>query len=130
MAAYQDEEGNPIGPARVWLRHIDTPGLAMSRSIGDAVAASVGVISTPEVLHITLQPDDKVLVLGSDGVFEFLSNEEVIDIVTPFWGHRDAQSACKAVENAAYAKWAEVRSTQDEDVVDDITCVVVFLEVL
>lgn len=130
VAAYQDEEGNPIGPARVWLRHIDTPGLAMSRSIGDAVAASVGVISTPEVLHITLQPDDKVLVLGSDGVFEFLSNEEVIDIVTPFWGHRDAQSACKAVENTAYAKWAEVRSTQDEDVVDDITCVVVFLEVL
>jgi len=130
VAAYQDEEGNPLGPARVWLRHVDTPGLAMSRSIGDAVAASVGVIGTPEVLHTTLKSEDKFLVVGSDGVFEFISNEEVVAIIAPFWGHRDAESACKAVEAAAYAKWAEVKVTQDEDVVDDITCVVVFLEVL
>lgn len=111
VAAYQDEEGNPVGPARVWLRHADTPGLAMSRSIGDAVAASVGVIGTPEVLQVTLKPEDKVLILDSDGVFEFLSNDEVLSLVTPFWDQRDAQSACKAVENAAYEKWAEVLAT-------------------
>ena len=111
VAAYQDEDGYPIGPARVWLRHADTPGLAMSRSIGDAVAASVGVIATPEVLHITLKPEDKFLVIGSDGVFEFLSSDEVVSLVAPFWDQRDALSACKAVETAAYEKWAEVSAT-------------------
>jgi len=34
---------------RVWMKHEDIPGLAMSRSLGDAVAESLGVISTPDV---------------------------------------------------------------------------------
>mmetsp|Transcript_36843 Transcript_36843/g.36473 ORF Transcript_36843/g.36473 Transcript_36843/m.36473 type:complete len:103 (-) Transcript_36843:217-525(-) len=43
VLSYQDDEGNPVGPARVWLREKNVPGLAMSRSIGDIVAHSVGV---------------------------------------------------------------------------------------
>ena len=37
--------GDPIGPYRVWLKNENVPGLAMSRSVGDRVAHSVGVIS-------------------------------------------------------------------------------------
>lgn len=36
-----------IGPARVYLKFEEYPGLAMSRSIGDMVAHSVGVSSEP-----------------------------------------------------------------------------------
>ncbi len=36
-----------MGPDRVWMKNIDVPGLAMSRSFGDQVAASVGVIPIP-----------------------------------------------------------------------------------
>ena len=39
--------GNPAGPARVWLKHENIPGLAMARSIGDRIAAQVGVIAEP-----------------------------------------------------------------------------------
>lgn len=31
------------GPPRVWLGHMDVPGLAMSRSLGDMVAHDAGV---------------------------------------------------------------------------------------
>ena len=44
---HRDENDEFIGPERVWLKNKDFPGLAMSRSFGDMVAASVGVISTP-----------------------------------------------------------------------------------
>ena len=37
----------PIGPARVYLKFEEYPGLAMSRSIGDMIAHSVGVSSEP-----------------------------------------------------------------------------------
>ena len=40
-------EGEYMGPNRVWLRDENVPGLAMSRSIGDLVAASVGVAWMP-----------------------------------------------------------------------------------
>ena len=36
-----------MGPARVWLQEVDVPGLAMSRSLGDYVAQSVGVSPEP-----------------------------------------------------------------------------------
>ena len=47
----------------------------MARSFGDLVAASVGVSPEPEVLSFDLQPDDKFIIIASDGVWEFLSNE-------------------------------------------------------
>lgn len=44
---FREANGDPIGPARVWLKHENVPGLAMSRSIGDFVASSVGVSPEP-----------------------------------------------------------------------------------
>lgn len=41
----------PVGPARVYLRYEDYPGLAMSRSLGDLVAHSVGVSNEPGMYH-------------------------------------------------------------------------------
>ena len=41
------ENGVKSGPYRVWLRNENFPGLAMSRSIGDFVAGSVGCICEP-----------------------------------------------------------------------------------
>jgi serine/threonine protein phosphatase PrpC len=72
---------NRVGPARVWISRDSIPGLAMSRSFGDLVAASVGVTSIPEFMSHILTPSDRFLVVGSDGLWEFLSNEEVINIV-------------------------------------------------
>lgn len=47
LIIYEDFMGNPVGPARVWLKHENIPGLAMARSIGDRIAAQVGVIPDP-----------------------------------------------------------------------------------
>ena len=41
----------PNGIFRVWLKDKDFPGLAMSRSIGDKLAHSVGVTSIPGESH-------------------------------------------------------------------------------
>lgn len=69
------------GPARVWLADQDIPGLAMSRSLCDTVAHSVGVISTPEVTERDLTDDDRVIVMGSDGLWEFIPSQEVIKLI-------------------------------------------------
>ena len=122
VESYQDEEGNPLGPARVWLKNENIPGLAMSRSLGDLVAASVGCIFEPEILEYGITADDKFIVLGSDGIFEFLSNEDVVRIVVPHWKSGDIQGACDALAKEARDRWIK-----EEEVIDDITCVIVFL---
>ena len=45
--SFRDPDKNPIGPLRVWLKHEDIPGLAMTRSFGDEVASRVGVTAEP-----------------------------------------------------------------------------------
>jgi serine/threonine protein phosphatase PrpC len=39
----------------------------------------------PEVTEFILDSDDRFLVIATDGVWEFLSNQEVVDIVTPYY---------------------------------------------
>lgn len=73
---FKDFHGNNIGPMRVWMKHEDIPGLAMSRSLGDAVAESLGVISTPDLKFYRRNFEkDRAIVLCSDGVSEFMENE-------------------------------------------------------
>ena len=56
----------------------NSPGLAMSRSLGDTCGKRAGVSSAPEVFTGTLQPgSDCFLVIASDGLWEFMSNQEV-----------------------------------------------------
>ena len=50
----------------------------MSRSIGDDIAKKLGVIYEPEVFMYELNYENKILVIGSDGLWGCMSNEEVI----------------------------------------------------
>ncbi len=90
--------------------------------MADSVAASVGVSSEPEITLTTLGNDDKFIVLASDGVWEFLSNEDVVSIVQPYYIKQDPTGACGALVTESLKKWQ-----QNEEVVDDTTCIVVFL---
>jgi serine/threonine protein phosphatase PrpC len=94
----------------------------MSRSIGDWVAESVGVISEPEILEYSINPDDKFIVLGSDGIFDFIKNEEIVKITVPYWMRGDVNGACNALAKEARKRWIK-----EEEVIDDITCIVIFL---
>jgi len=64
---------------------MEAPGLAMSRSLGDKSGREVGVISDPEIFEIILKEEDKFIVIASDGVWEFLSNAEVLNGICIFW---------------------------------------------
>lgn len=78
-------DGEEAGPQRVWLKDQDYPGLAMSRSLGDYVAQSVGVSPDPEVSYYDVTMNDRFFVIASDGVWEFLSNERIAEIAMPFY---------------------------------------------
>ena len=61
-------DGTPAGPCRVWLQNENIPGLAMSRSVGDMIAATVGVTSDPEFCSTLITNEDKFIIIASDGL--------------------------------------------------------------
>lgn len=81
------------------------PGLAMSRSFGDHAAVEVGVISEPEILEMNLIEDDKFIVIASDGVWEFLSNDEVVRIIQPHYNSNSAEKAAEALIRESLKRW-------------------------
>ena len=57
-------------------------GLMPTRTIGDQPFKSVGVIATPSVGEHRISPDDSVLLIGCDGLFDVMSNEEIADFAS------------------------------------------------
>ncbi|HSC24821.1 MAG TPA: PP2C family protein-serine/threonine phosphatase [Candidatus Babeliales bacterium] len=59
-------------------------GLAISRSIGDKpckINAKGQIIAIPEYAAIQLTPENHFLIIASDGLWDVMSNEQVIDII-------------------------------------------------
>lgn len=97
--------GKTVGEPRLWLAHIPSPGLLLSRSIGDEMATSVGCTSRPEITYMALRPHkDHYLVIASDGVWDVLSNDVVAQAVT---STGNPEEACAQVLDAALAEWEE-----------------------
>ena len=119
---YKDSFGNFAGPDRVWKKEGDIPGLAMSRSFGDEIGHEVGVIVNPEIKEYEFVNEDKFIVLASDGIWEFISNEEVIDIVKNFYWNNDIKGAINYLYKEASKRWII-----EEEIIDDITVTLVFL---
>ena len=76
-----------------------------------------------EIFEFHTTDEDKFLILASDGVWEFLSSEEVVDLIVPFWHRNDLKGACSIVVKESVAAWE-----REEDSIDDITCIIVFFK--
>ena len=138
--------------ARVYLSTDDIPGLAMSRSLGDFVAHSVGVSSEPEFFEYDLStlraqhPTSTgagvagtsggngsgvgggrpvlvrtVLLIGTDGVYDMISNESAVSLAFKHWG--DPAAATDAIVKHTGARWLARWK-----LVDDTTVCIVNLE--
>ncbi|KAF5726399.1 phosphatase 2C family protein [Tripterygium wilfordii] len=116
--ALQDEPEVP----RVWLPFDDAPGLAMARAFGDFCLKEYGVISIPEFSHRVLTERDQFIVLASDGVWDVLSNEEVVAIVSTA---PSRSSAARTLVDSAACEWKLKYPTSK---MDDCAVVCLFLD--
>ena len=119
---YIDDDGNYAGPDRVWIDD-ELPGLAMSRSFGDEIARKVGVFAEPEVKIFPFMEEDKFIVIASDGLWEYVSNDEVIEIVSEYFEKKDCDGAVSKLYEISYDRWIHY-----DDYIDDISIIVVFLD--
>ncbi|XP_015084687.1 probable protein phosphatase 2C 72 [Solanum pennellii] len=107
---------------RVWLPHEDVPGLAMSRAFGDFMLKNYGVISKPDVSYHHISPNDQFLVLATDGVWDVLSNDQVVSIVC---AANNAAAAAEAVVQASLDAWEQKFPNSKRD---DSTVICLFLQ--
>ena len=118
----KDEFGNSSGIMRIWKADGNI-GLALTRSFGDEIMSNVGVICEPEIKQFFLGKDDKFVIIGTDGLWEYISSEECVNMVKDFFLKNDIQGAGNLLLKEASKRWIV-----EQDVVDDITIILIFLE--
>lgn len=81
VAMAQYEGGRRGHLPRVYSAGLEGPGLTVSRCVGYTSAATLGVIPVPDVITHKIQPNDRFMIVASDGLWAVLSSEEAVRIV-------------------------------------------------
>ncbi|KAG7401583.1 hypothetical protein PHYBOEH_000115 [Phytophthora boehmeriae] len=90
--------------AGLTLQQESSKYLAVSRAFGDrALKIPTPLVSCePDVKRYHVEDDDLFLVLGCDGIWDVLTEQEVVDIALPHF--HDVKAAADAIVKAAYRK--------------------------
>ena len=121
--------GQFMGPDRVWMHPQRVGGLAVSRAMGDCAYLAAGVIAKPEItVQRLISGEDLFLVLGSDGIYDHMTNEEVVKLVQKcmFTQRKTPEQTAKILVTEARRKWRSLGMGY----VDDVTAIVVDLSIL
>jgi len=106
---------NGLGAPRIWLPDKWKPGLMVSRSIGDAVAHTVGCTEIPETKHFTLGEDLAGIAIGSDGVWDVVDPERFAQMTKQ--GIRDPNKLCREVVEFGLTVWEEKKQADNMSIV-------------
>lgn len=116
---FLDISGRPVGPPRVYekSKRFPGPGLAVSRSFGDRLAHSLGVSHRPDLSIFRLGDDINLLVIASDGVWDAVDSEFVVEHFKRFGV---TEEAVESLVGICVKRWIFER----KGICDDISIVV------
>jgi len=110
---------------RVYAKNARYPGLNMSRCLGDLLGhKECGMSAEPEICSVPVeQGKEQIFLVCSDGVWEFITAQEAVQIV----GNYESDKATKAADTLAKEAWDRWIKEEGGSVVDDITVVIVYM---
>ena len=110
-----------LGPLRIFLKDKNIPGLSISRSFGDKIGKSIGVISNPIINEYKLNKDVKFIVIASGGIWRVMKEKELLDNGIKYYLMNNPDYFCKNIANISTELWK-----QNSGNVEDITIIVIF----
>ena len=118
---YMDKNGKKLGHKRIYKKGQKTPGIRISRALGDLNSKSCGVINIPEITEYNLNNNSKYMVICSDGIWEIISNEYVRDLGNIYYKKGQIIPFCNNLVEVALLNWKNKYSDYRDDIA--IVCV-------
>ena len=66
----------------------------MSRSIGDYETKKKGDIPNPQIIEYNINFKSKYMIICSDGIWEFINNEQAMEIGNKYYLRNDPNGLC------------------------------------
>ena len=79
--------------------------------------------SEPEIKEFELTENDKFMIVASDGIWEFIDSQECVEIVKDYYENNDMKGCSDYLYEISKERWLK-----EEEVIDDITLILVFFE--
>jgi len=103
--------------SRIFLKGMDLPGLAMSRTLGDECVKSKGVIAEPDIDEIKVDLNEKpFMLLASDGVWQFMATDFVVKAVSTKLRLDGGLGTMKKVTKEAQKRWRKNEGNYCDDI--------------
>mmetsp|Transcript_6497 Transcript_6497/g.10416 ORF Transcript_6497/g.10416 Transcript_6497/m.10416 type:complete len:705 (-) Transcript_6497:102-2216(-) len=116
------KSSNGAGVGRIFVPGRNHPALPLTRSLGAAASVECGVLSEPEISsHRLRHGSDVLLVLGTDGLFEFCTSG---DVAAPLLEHGVSTEILEDICSLSRQRW---EANSYNQTVDDMTVIVVSL---
>lgn len=128
-ARIEQGEGRIDAGGNVWYGPV---AIAMTRSLGNSVMKRANILSTPIITTYKIRKDDEndlqckgecIIVTGTDGIFDVLSNEEVIHLLAVDSDREE--DVCNNLILEARNNWQQ--DLPMEVRIDDTSCAVISL---
>ena len=111
------------GPMRIFYKNKPYPGLSMTRAFGDFNAENLGFNSIPDIVEYDIyEKKPKIIILATDGIWQFLSNEQVANIILPYYEEDNINGGIQKLVSSARKMW----ETKNPRFIDDITIILFF----
>ena len=114
------------GPKRIFFKETENKkysGLAVSRSFGDFSSEQIGLISIPEIKEYDIDfKEIKIMIIATDGIWEFLINEKVRDIILPYYEENNIIGGINKLINVGSKTW----SVKNPFYIDDLSAILLF----
>lgn len=95
----------------------------LTRVLGNFFWEETGITPEPEIIECNLNKEDaKFIIIGTDGLWKYLSNEQAGEIVMRYYDEGNTFGACKELEETSRMRWRKYGKE-----IDDITAIVIFL---
>ena len=112
-----------FGPLRIFYKNKPYPGLSMTRAFGDFNAENLGFNTIPDIVEYDInEKKPKIIILATDGIWQFLSNEQVKNIILPYYDEDNINGGIQKLVGSARKMW----ETKNPRFIDDITIILIF----
>ena len=111
------------GPLRIFYKNKPYPGLSMTRAFGNFNAENLGFNTIPDIVEYDIyEKKPKIIILATDGIWQFLSNEQVKNLILPYYEEDNINGGIQKLVVSARKMW----ETKNPRFIDDITIILIF----
>ena len=110
---------------RIFYKNKRYPGLSMTRAFGDFNAEALGFNTFPDIKEYDIyEQKPKIIISATDGIWQFLSNEQVKNIILPYYEEDNITGGIQKLVTSARRMW----ETMNPKFIDDITIILLFFK--